>query len=124
RSQSQLELTDTHDALAILLVLKTTVLRNRRMQRFAARLAPRLPRTPLVRTQRLRRPAAFDMVLPMSAPHAKSATPERNGFVAFVRSEYPLFIGLATAVVLFATGNVMVEKLSNPLVLGVVFIWL
>ena len=94
------------------------------MQRFTARLAPRPPRSPPVRTQRLRRPVAFDMVLPMSAPHAKSATPERNGFVAFVRSEYPLFIGLATAVVLFATGNVMVEKLSNPLVLGVVFIWL
>ena len=65
------------------------------------------------------------MVLPMSAPHAaKSATPRRNGFVAFIRSEYPLFVGLATAVVFFATGNVMVENLSNPLVLGVVFIWL
>src|SRR4029077_12299198 len=91
----------------------------------AARLAPRLPRSPLARTQRLRRPVALDMFRSMSAPQAaKSATHKRNGFVAFIRSEYPLFVGLVTAVVLFATGNVMVEKLSNPLVLGVVFIWL
>jgi Ca2+:H+ antiporter len=65
------------------------------------------------------------MVLLMSAPHAaKSATRTRNGFVVFIRSEYPLFVGLVTAVVIFATGNMMTEKLSNPLVLGVVFIWL
>ena len=65
------------------------------------------------------------MVLPMPAPHAaKSAARRRNSFVAFIRSEYPLFIGLATAVIFFATGKVLVENLSNPLALAAVFIWL
>ena len=65
------------------------------------------------------------MVLPMPAPHAaKSAARKRNGFVAFIRSEYPLFIGLATAVIFFTTGKVLVENLSNPLALAAVFIWL
>lgn len=61
----------------------------------------------------------------MSVPQpAESATPKRNSFVTFIRSEYPLFIGLATVAILFTTGNVLVEDLSNPLVLGVVFVWL
>ena len=65
------------------------------------------------------------MLALMSVPQpAESATPKRNGFVTFIRSEYPLFIGLATAAILFTTGNVLVEDLSNPLVLGVVFVWL
>ena len=65
------------------------------------------------------------MLVLMSAPQpAKSATHKRNGFVAFMRSEYPLFIGLATAAVLFATGGLLVENLANPWALGAVFIWL
>ena len=88
-------------------------------------MALKLVRTHRAPTPRLRRPVALYMVLSMSAPQAaKSATPRGNGFVAFIRLEYPLFVGLVTAVILFATGNVMVEELSNPLVLGVVFIWL
>ncbi len=64
------------------------------------------------------------MLVPMSAPQpAKSATPRRNGFVAFIRSEYPLFIGLATAAIFFTTGSALVD-LSNPFALGIVFLWL
>ena len=44
--------------------------------------------------------------------------------MAFTRSEYPLFVGLITAVAFFATGDAMTEKLSKPLVLAVVFVWL
>jgi Ca2+:H+ antiporter len=64
------------------------------------------------------------LVLMSVAQSAESPRRKRNGFATFIRSEYPLFIGLATAAILFATGNVLVEDLSNPLVLGVVFIWL
>ena len=65
------------------------------------------------------------MLVLMSAPQpAKSATRKRNGFAAFMRSEYPLFIGLATAAVLFATGGRLVENLAKPWALGAVFIWL
>src|SRR4249919_3390950 len=65
------------------------------------------------------------MILSMSAAQtAKSAKLRRNGFVTFIRSEYPLFIGLATAVIFFTTGNALLENLSNPLVLGAEFIWL
>jgi Ca2+:H+ antiporter len=61
----------------------------------------------------------------MSAPPpAKPVIPKRNAFIAFVRSEYPLFIGLATAAIFFATGNTLLEDLANPLSLGVIFIWL
>lgn len=65
------------------------------------------------------------MLVPMSVPQStKSTVGKKSGFVAFVRSEYPLFVGLVTAAVLFATGKLLVEDLSNPLVLGVVLIWL
>ena len=61
----------------------------------------------------------------MSAPpSAKPAKRGKNGFVALVRSEYPLLIGLGTAGVFLAAGDVLVEKLTHPLSLGVVFIWL
>jgi Ca2+:H+ antiporter len=73
----------------------------------------------------LRRAVALDMVVLMPAPQAaKSAPRKKGGFVAFIRSEYPLFIGLTTAVLFLTTGNILVENLSSPLVLGVVFIWL
>ena len=75
--------------------------------------------------QQLRRFAALYMLVSMSAPQAvKAANPKRHGFVAFICSEYPLFIGLATASIFFTTGDVLVERLSNPLFLGVIFIWL
>ena len=44
------------------------------------------------------------------------------GFRAFVRSEYPFFIGLATAVIFLALGNQILEDVAHPLVLGAVFV--
>jgi Ca2+:H+ antiporter len=65
------------------------------------------------------------MLAPMSASQpAASAASKRNGFVAFIHSEYPLFIGLATVATFFTTGNRLVEDLANPLWLGVIFVWL
>jgi len=46
------------------------------------------------------------------------------GFDAFTRSEYPLFIGLATATIFLALGNRAVEDVSHPYALAVVFAWL
>jgi len=43
-------------------------------------------------------------------------------FRAFVRSEYPFFIGLATAVTFLALGNQILEDVAHPLVLGAVFV--
>ncbi len=51
------------------------------------------------------------------------APAQGNGLVAFLRSEYPLFIGLASAAVFYLGGSVLVE-VSSPLLLAVVFIWL
>src|SRR5437016_7887597 len=44
------------------------------------------------------------------------------GFGAFVRAEYPFFIGLTTAVTFLALGNQILEDVAHPLVLGVVFV--
>jgi Ca2+:H+ antiporter len=73
-------------------------------------------------TCRLPYAATVDMLAPMSGP--QSATPARNGFVGFIRSEYALFVGLATAALFLSTGNRLVGNLANPLVLGVIFVWL
>jgi Ca2+:H+ antiporter len=59
-----------------------------------------------------------------AAPLAEAAVPRRNKFIAFLGSEYPLLIGLATAAIFFATGNALVEGIANPLSLAVIFIWL
>src|SRR5882724_8715224 len=45
-----------------------------------------------------------------------------RSFGAFVRTEYPFFIGLATAVTFLALGNQILEDVAHPLVLGVVFV--
>jgi len=45
-----------------------------------------------------------------------------RSFGAFVRAEYPFFIGLATAVIFLALGNQILEDVAHPLVLGVVFV--
>ncbi len=45
-----------------------------------------------------------------------------RSFGAFVRAEYPFFIGLATAVTFLALGNQILEDVAHPLVLGVVFV--
>src|ERR1043165_8241736 len=61
----------------------------------------------------------------MSAPPpAKAVTPGRNRLVGFVRSEYPLFLGLATAVIFLTNSNALLKGLTHALVLGVIFVWL
>src|SRR5437762_10707609 len=45
-----------------------------------------------------------------------------RSFGAFVRAEYPFFMGLATAVTFLALGNQILEDVAHPLVLGVVFV--
>jgi Ca2+:H+ antiporter len=59
-----------------------------------------------------------------TAPSAAPATSRKNSLLAFIRAEYPLFIGLLTAALFFGTGDLLVENLSNGLVLGVISFWL
>ncbi len=47
-----------------------------------------------------------------------------RGFAAFVRSEYPFFIGLATAAIFLALGSEVLENVAHPYVLGAIFVWL
>ncbi len=51
-----------------------------------------------------------------------SASQSFRSFAAFVRSEYPFFIGLATAAIFLALGNQILEDVAHPLVLGAVFV--
>ncbi len=47
-----------------------------------------------------------------------------TGFTAFIRSDYPLIIGLATAAVFLALGSWVVENVERPFALVGVFFWL
>jgi Ca2+:H+ antiporter len=65
------------------------------------------------------------MLAPMSGktesnPDAKSAT----GFRAFIRSEFMLIISLGTVAIFFGTGNRLVEIITHPVGLVVIFLWL
>src|SRR5437588_11555557 len=58
-----------------------------------------------------------------------SANPETvaqriKGPAAFVRSEYPLFVGLATTAIFLALGNQAVEDVSHPYAMAAIFVWL
>src|SRR5256886_11535876 len=53
-----------------------------------------------------------------------SASQSFRGFAAFVRSEYPFFIGLATAAIFLALGSEVLENVAHPYVLGSIFVWL
>src|SRR5437879_2614134 len=53
-----------------------------------------------------------------------SASQSFRGFAAFVRSEYPFFIGLATAAIFLALGSEVLENVAHPYVLGAIFVWL
>src|SRR5207244_11961879 len=53
-----------------------------------------------------------------------SASQSFRGFAAFVRSEYPFFIGLATAAIFLALGGEVLENAAHPYVLGAIFVWL
>ena len=63
------------------------------------------------------------MLATMSAKAQTSAPPAR-GFTAFIRSDYPLLIGLATAAVFLALGSWVVENVEHPFALVGVFFWL
>jgi len=54
----------------------------------------------------------------------ESETAPITGFAAFIRSEYPLFVGLATAATFLALGNQAVEDVSHPYAIAAVFVWL
>ena len=65
------------------------------------------------------------MLAPMSGktesnPDAKSAT----GFRAFIRSEFVLIISLGSAAIFFGTGSRLVEIITHPVGLVVIFLWL
>lgn len=59
-----------------------------------------------------------------ASPPAATTPPRGNGFGSFLRSEYPLFVGLATAAIFYTTGSVLTESLANPLLLSAIFFWL
>jgi Ca2+:H+ antiporter len=56
--------------------------------------------------------------------NAKPAARRALGFAAFIRSDYPLIIGLGTAAVFLALGSWVVENGGHPFALAVVFVWL
>ena len=65
------------------------------------------------------------MLAPMSGktesnPDAKSAT----GFRAFIRSEFVLIISLGSVAIFFGTGSRLVEIITHPVGLVVIFLWL
>ncbi len=55
---------------------------------------------------------------------AASRSTTSRSFVAFVRAEYPFFIGLATAAIFLALGSEVLENVAHPYVLGAIFVWL
>jgi Ca2+:H+ antiporter len=53
-----------------------------------------------------------------------NALRSRRGFGSFLRTEFPLFIGLASAGILLALGSEVVENVDHPFALTGVFVWL
>ncbi len=53
-----------------------------------------------------------------------SAPRSARGFGVFLRAEFPLFIGLASAAIFLALGSGAVENVDHPLALAGVFVWL
>src|SRR5436190_10984836 len=49
---------------------------------------------------------------------------KRNNFPAFLRSEYPLIIGLGTAAIFLIIGNAAVENVTSRYAMAGVFTWL
>ncbi|MEP6709728.1 MAG: calcium:proton antiporter [Verrucomicrobiota bacterium] len=68
-------------------------------------------------------PLHLRMLATMSV-NAEPAAPRASGFAAFIRSDYPLIIGLGTAAVFLVLGSWMVENVGHPFALAVVFVWL
>jgi Ca2+:H+ antiporter len=55
---------------------------------------------------------------------AQSVVPRTTGFTGFIRSDYPLIIGLGTAAVFLALGSWLVENVEHPFALAGIFFWL
>jgi Ca2+:H+ antiporter len=62
----------------------------------------------------------FRIVAVMSTKADRSASGAR-GFMAFIRTEYPLFVGVGTAAVFLGLGSRVLENVEHPLALGAVF---
>jgi Ca2+:H+ antiporter len=60
----------------------------------------------------------------MMSAKAHSGPPRATGFVAFVRFEYPLFVGLGAAAIFLALGNGALENVDHPSALAGVFVGL
>src|SRR2546423_5170495 len=56
--------------------------------------------------------------------NARPAARPVTGFAAFIRSDYPLIVGLGTAAVFLALGSWVVENGGHPFELAGVFVWL
>ena len=59
-----------------------------------------------------------------ASPSPAFSPPGRQGLVGFIRSEYPLFAGLATAAIFYSTGSLLTTSLANPFLLSAIFFWL
>ncbi len=59
-----------------------------------------------------------------ASPSAAFTPPGRQGLVGFIRSEHPLFAGLATAAIFYTTGSLLTTSLANPFLLSAIFFWL
>jgi Ca2+:H+ antiporter len=68
-------------------------------------------------------PLHLRMLATMSTNAAPAVRPAK-GFVAFIRSDYPLIIGLGTAAVFLALGSRVVENVEQPFALVGVFVLL
>lgn len=54
----------------------------------------------------------------------KSAAPGRKAVLATVRSDYPVGVGLGTAIIFLCLGNQLLENVAHPYALAGVFAWL
>lgn len=59
----------------------------------------------------------------MPATAGPAARPER-GFAGFLRSEYPLILGLGSAAIFLSLGSWVADNSNHPVILAVTFVWL
>jgi Ca2+:H+ antiporter len=55
---------------------------------------------------------------------SKVSKPARNGVGLFIRTEFPFFIGLASAAFFLIVGDVFLESLGSSIAIGSIFLWL
>ncbi|MGI8821643.1 MAG: calcium:proton antiporter [Chthoniobacterales bacterium] len=86
-------------------------------------MPPRIVERSTLSEAKLQREGTCLSSSPMSAS-VEPVEPPRRGFAGFMRSEYPLFVGLGTAAVFVAFGDSFFGRVDNPIVLAVQFAWL